>query len=243
MIIRAAVSNGSARPTGFERVLEVVGAGCHDDAGLTQGLHGREAARHRGLVVASLEEQVRVGERDDADPGRGDLLGHAALHVLGLDAEADAVRGRHRMGETSGDDPFGQVLERQHRRVQRLVGVEVDGQAGVGGDVEEQLVRRRGIVLQVRAAADQVDAHRDGLGHERAHLRAGTADDRPAAQRHDLDVDQAAQAVAQRRQRLDRGEAVLDRQVGMCPDGGDPLLSIVSAARSARSAMSGTLRR
>ena len=64
---------------GVERILQVVGAGGDVDAGGAQRPHGGDARGMRDLAIAALQEQVGVGERDHADAGGGDLLGHLAL--------------------------------------------------------------------------------------------------------------------------------------------------------------------
>ena len=71
-----------------ERVLQVVGAGRDVTPAARSAL---TAVSARGIATwhaAALEEQVGLGEGDDTDPGRGDLLGHLALALLGLHAEA-----------------------------------------------------------------------------------------------------------------------------------------------------------
>ena len=77
---------------------------------------------------------------------------------FGLDAERTAVAGRDAVRELGLDDPLGEVVEEELARVERLVGVQVDRQAGLGGDVEEALGRLDRVVLEMRTAADEVDS-------------------------------------------------------------------------------------
>ena len=65
-----------------ERVLQVVGTGGHVDPRRPQCCDRSQPARHGHLPVTSLQEEVGVGERDDADTGGGDRFGDAALHAM-----------------------------------------------------------------------------------------------------------------------------------------------------------------
>ncbi len=64
-----------------ERVAQVVAARRDRGARLAQRRHGGEAARRGRRVVASLQVQVGLRERDDGDPRRGDRLGHPLLRA------------------------------------------------------------------------------------------------------------------------------------------------------------------
>ena len=66
-----------------ERVLQVVGTGRDLCASGAQGSHSGESSRHRA-VASALEEQVGVGERNDADACRRNSLRRRLLIALGL---------------------------------------------------------------------------------------------------------------------------------------------------------------
>jgi hypothetical protein len=161
-----------------------------------QGPHGSERAWHGLLVVAALEEQVAARERDHADAGGGHLLGHALLHRERLHAQADAMAGRDEMGEAGGEHPRTEVVECEAGRVERLVGVQVERQPGLGGEFEEHVVGRDGVGFEVRAATDAVDAHGHGLAQQGTLLGAFRADAGPAGEGEHLDAHDGAQRLA-----------------------------------------------
>ena len=180
----------------IERILQVVGTGCDVDPGRPQRPDSGDAARHRDLVLAAQEEQIGVGEGDHRDAGGRDLVGDLALAVLGLQDQRHAMARGDVMRKARRDDALGKVLQREHRRVERLVGVQIDGQSAFGSERQETIVGRCRIRFQVRAPADDIDAHRDGLAHQRPLVRALWSDRRPGTQRGDLDLDQVAQPIA-----------------------------------------------
>ena len=93
-------------------------------------------------------------------------------------------------------------------RVECLVGVEVDGRAVIGGDLEEDVggaldVAVAGVGLEMRAPADEVGAGVERLGEQAALRCPGGARDRPRRERHDLEIDHVGDAALDLDQRLD----------------------------------------
>ena len=218
MIISPAVSNGHALPTGLNGSCRLSAPGRHVDPGGAQGGDGGQPARHRG-TTATLQEQVGVGERDHVDAGLGHELGDRALVGLVALAEADAVAGAHRPIEP-GEDGTGEIAQAVDAGVERLVGVQVDADPEVRGDLEQD---RRGLggagSFEVRAATDQVGACRDRVAQQRPLGGAVRAGQRPAGEGDDLDVDHVADSGPHRGQRLDAAQPVLERHVDVGADG------------------------
>ena len=112
------------------------------------------------------------------------------------------------------------------RGVERLVGVQVDADAVVGGD-------RRGTSpsplgsrpVEVRATADEVGTGRQRVAEQGPLVGAAGPGDRPRAQGDDLDVDHVGDAATHLGERFDAGQ---------------PLSSVVSACvRTATEAVAG----
>ena len=220
MTIRAAVSSGSPRPHRVERILQVVGAGGDVDARSPQRRDRGQPTRHGDLAVASLQEEIRVRERDDADTGGGDRFGDTALHGRRLHAQAHAMAGRDRMGKARRDHPHGQVFEREGGRIERLVRVQIEWQSGRRGDRQQRRVRLDRIGVEMGTAADEVDPGGDGVAEQRPGVRTRPAGDRPRRERHDLQVDEVADALADQQQGFDRAQPVVHRDVGVAADDG-----------------------
>jgi hypothetical protein len=211
---------GVAPADQVERVLQVVRATRHRDAGGHQRPDGRQTPRRRTRCLAPLEVEVGLGQRDHTDSGRRHLVGDRLLRLPGLHAEADAVAGRDAVGEARRPHTAGQVPQSQYGEVERLVGVEVDHVAAPGCQVQKHLVRSDRVVVEIRAATDDVGTGGERLAHERPVVRAGPPGHRPCDQGHDLKVDQVAEAAARLHQPFHGPQAVTGHDVGVRPDGG-----------------------
>ena len=218
MIISDAVSSGSPRPTGLNGSWRLSAPA----ATLTPACcRARTAVTALGVAtgaVATLQEQVGVGEGDHVDACCGDLLGDLLLSMHRLQRERHAVTGRDSEGEPGGDHPLGEILQGTDRRIERLVGVQVDRQAGLGGHRQEVVVGRNRIGLQMGASADDVDPHRDRVTKQRALVGSFRADRRPGAQRSDLDVDERPETIAHLDQRLNRHQTGAHREIDVSAD-------------------------
>ena len=181
------------------------------------------AVSPRGVAdAASRPCRYRLvwGRVDHADPRGGDFVGDRLLELSRLHAEADAVAGRDAVREPAGRHATGQVPEPEHREIEGLVGVEVDHVAAAGRQLQEHLVGLDGIVVEVRAAADDVGSGGQGVAGEGPVVGARPPGDGPADQGHDLQVDQVAEAPPGLDQPLHRPQAVTGDDVGVRPDGG-----------------------
>ena len=207
-----------ARPAQrVERILQVVGAGGDDDAGVEQRPHRGEPAGHRLLVVAALEVQVRRRQGDDGDAGGGDGLGDRPLPLGRLHAEADAVARRDRAANPVAVDERGEVgepVDGRRRASRRCAGR------------RRRRARRRSRGT-ISVAARVPPASRCGQPPTRSAPAASASrsrarwsaprrpGDRPAAQGDDLDVDHVGDAAAHLDERLDAAQPVVERRVGV----------------------------
>ena len=98
--ISAAVSNGQARPSGLNGSCRLSPPAATTTPAVAQRLHRGQPARHRLLLISTLQIEVRRREGDHRDAGRGDRLGELPLALDGLHAEADAVAGGDRVGRS-----------------------------------------------------------------------------------------------------------------------------------------------
>lgn len=57
---------------GVERVTHVVGAGTNNNTGIEERANSRKSTWRCYRIVAALQEQVGLGERDDVNAGFGD---------------------------------------------------------------------------------------------------------------------------------------------------------------------------
>ncbi len=142
------------------------------------------------------------------------LLGRAAL------AEAHAVRGRHRERE-SGEHLAGEVLQTEDRRIERLVGVEIDPDAGLRSDLQQHIGGGLdvAVVLQVGTPADEVGAGGQCIAQERPMVGAGGPDHRAPGQRDDLDIDHVGNAAADLDEREGVHQPSVHGGVGVGPHG------------------------
>ena len=218
-IISAAVSNGQARPTGLNGSCRLSPPAATTTPASRSAFTAVSPRGHRLLVIATLQIEVRRREGDDRDPRRGEGFGHLALALDALDAEADAVTGGDRAVEAGRRHDVGELGETVRRRVEGLVGVQVDADAERIGDREQGLGRRPDRpVLEVRAAADEIGTPRDRLAQEGPLVGPLRSGDRPAAQGDDLDVDQIDDASAHLDERLHAEQAVVDGGVDVRAD-------------------------
>ena len=209
-----------ARPAErVERVLQVVGAGGDDDAGLAQRPHrgdarGASPAGARGPAGRGWWPAGRRRRCRRRPPLRRPPAGGQRLH-----AEADAVAGRDRVLEPGRRDERGELGQAVDVGVERLVGVQVEPDAVLGGE------------LRYISVADRVSCSRCGQPPTRSAPDAiasrssarwsapSATGDRPAAQGHDLHVDDVGDPVADLDQRLDAAQAVVERDVDVGPHG------------------------
>ena len=218
MIINPAVSNGQARPDRVERVLQVVGAGGDVDAGLPAGRRRRSGRAASAPAPRPWRNRFVWGSATTLTPAAA--TSSATRRCVGVRAlpEAHAVAGGGRMGET-GEHRTAQFAEAVDRRIERLVGVEIDADAEVGGDAEQDVGRRdRGRRSRCGTAADEVGAGGHRLTQQRPLVGATGARHRPAAQGDDLDRDETVEPFTHGGERLDAAQAVLQGEVGVGPD-------------------------
>lgn len=173
----------------IERVLKVVGAGGDIGPGSSQGGDCRHGPWRGSWMVAPLKEQIGLRESDDADASVGDQSSHSILDVDVLYSEAHAVAGGHRELESFRDDFSGEILERQHGRVEGFVDVEVETDASRRRDLEEHRIRSRGIVVEMRTATHQIGSGVEGRGEQGTIVDAAPTGHRPTGEGDDLDLD------------------------------------------------------
>ena len=138
MIIRPAVSNGHARPTRIERILQIVGAGGDVDAGRAQGVDRGQPARHRRQAPRPCRKRFVWGSATTFTPAAATTFGGLAAGprrrwprlTQWLAVAGEIEPGEHRTA---------QVTEPVRGRIERLVGVQIDTDAEVGGDAEEHV--------------------------------------------------------------------------------------------------------
>ena len=166
------------------------------------------------------------GERDHVHAGLGHALGRRPLSCLRLHPEAHAVaRGR---GEREARQHApGEDVEPVGRRVERLVGVQVDADPVIRRDLEHQIGRGLDVAadvhLEVRAAPDEIGAGGQRLTQERPRVGPLWPAERPARQRDDLDVDHPGDAATHLREPFDAAQPVVDREVGVGAHGRVPV--------------------
>ena len=156
--IRPAVSNGHARPTGLNGSCRLSAPAATFTPADRSAATAVSPAGHR-RPAPSLEEQVRVRERHDVDAGLRDQFGDLVLAVRLLHAEADAVAGGDRLFEAV-QHHRGEVDQAEHAGIERLVGVQVDADAAIGRDLQEEVGRLGGspVDLEVWTASDEIRA-------------------------------------------------------------------------------------
>ena len=120
-------------------------------------------------------------------------------------------------GNCRADHQLGEVGQAQHRRVEGLVGVQIDADAVVGGDRQEHLGGRPrvAVVLEMGTSPDQVGTGGQRVDQQRTLVGPARSRHRPATQRDDLHIDDVGDPVAQRHQRLDAGQSVVEGGVGV----------------------------
>ncbi len=203
-------------PDRIERILEVVRARGDGHAGLLQGGDGGQAARHR-RPAATEEEEVRLGKCDDVHARLCDELGDALLIDVGSLTEAHAVTRRGGVGE-AGEHGTAQFAETVDRRIERLVGVQVDADAEVRRDTEQDIGRRTEVVVEMRTSTDDVGAGAHRRTQQRPLVGAGDAGHWPASEGDDLDRDEVPELVAHGGEGLHTAQAVLQGDIDVRPD-------------------------
>lgn len=176
-------------------------------AGRAQQSYGRRA-------VALHAPAAALGQAHHGDARGAELVGGARGGVGGQPGQAAA--------RAEGDPGPQAARHRRHaREAGRVggVGVQVDGTAVLGGDLQDGLHVPRGVGVEVRAAADHRRAHLQRVAQHREPVRAG----RPGQQPGDRDRGQLGEAAqrapglqdgAQRAQALDVAHAYVCAQRG-----------------------------
>ncbi len=184
------------------------------------------AVRPRAGAVRSrprLQEQVGLRQGHHPDPGGGHLVGDAVLDVEWLHPETHAVAGDHRVREPRSDHDLGQVLEIEGIEPQVLVGVQVDRQSPVGGDLEQPVGCGPRVVIEVRCPADNIEAPVERIEQCGSVPGAGPATGREADQTDELEFDPPGQRRAGLDQGIDRGGAGVGTDVDVGSDRGGPV--------------------
>ncbi len=214
-----AVSNGTCSAHRVEGILEIVGTGGDGNSGATECIDRGESTGDR-LLTAATEPEVGVRERDHADAGGRHELGDALLLGGDVLAEAHAVRGRHRQREP-GEHLAGEVLQAEDRRIERLVGVEIDADTGLCGDLQQHIGGGLdvAVVLQVGAPPTRSAPAAERVPEQRPVVGAGGSDHGAAGQRDDLDVDHVGDAAPDLDEREGVHQPAVHGGVGVGPYG------------------------
>ena len=146
------------------------------------------------------------------------------LPVRGLDAEADAVARRHTPAVPSFDQPPSEMFQIVGGRIERLVEVQVEPTATVGGGIEEHLDGTDGVGLELGRAADGVDATLECCRETPAVLVPVTSGQGGVHQRHDLHVHAVAERTCGFQHGVEVIEARADTHVDVCSDRRDAVL-------------------
>ncbi|MER7299357.1 hypothetical protein ABTX24_06875 [Nocardioides sp. NPDC127514] len=137
-------------------------------------------------------------------------------------AETYAVGGGHPLRQSAGDDLLGEIGQVEVAGGGLLVGVQVDGETGALGVVEDAAGLLGGLVGQVRTPAEDVDPAPDRvLDHRIRDVLAG--------EQADLEGDRSAELLAQAEQRIDPAQRVAREEgVGVRTDRGDAVRDIAA---------------
>ena len=126
---------------------------------------------------------------------------------------------RDRLVKASSDH-LGKFGQAGRGRVERLVSVQVDANAVIGGCLQEKFGRtKRVTTLKVRASADEISSRPQRVVQQSPLIGASGPHHWPAAQRHDLDVDHVGNPAFYFEERLDTRETLLQGRVGVAAHG------------------------
>ena len=222
MIIKPAVSNGHARPTGLNGSWRLSAPA----ATLTPAVRNAATAvrpRGMGAVPRPWRNRLVWGRAITLTPASATSSATTALFVGRELPEAHAMAGGRGVREP-GEHAPRELGEPARCSVERLVGVEIHWHRELGRQLEEEVGRGRArLALEVRAAADEVGPGLERLAEKGSVRGPGDARHRPAAQGHDLHVDHVGDPTLDLEQRLDAAQSVLLRRVGVGAYGGEPV--------------------
>ena len=159
--------------------------------------HGREPTRGRAAELAALEVQVRLWQRHHADPNLGQGGGHLALRRSGWTPRLTTWLAAIDPGEAGRATSISST-EGEHRRIDRLVHVQVEPDPGIGGGAGEDVHGTGRVLIDGRAPTDQVDTRLQRLSKQGPVVGAGQSGDRGRAQGDDLDVQVLAEGLPDR---------------------------------------------
>ena len=173
-------------------------------------------------MVTTLEVEVRRRQRDDGDAGRRHGLGDRPLTGHRLHPEADAVARRDGVLEPGARHERGQIGQAVDPGVERLVGVQVDADGVIGGDLEQHLGGGpRTSWLEMRAPSDEIGSRRQCIDEEVPLVGPVRPSHRPAAQRDDLHVDHLGDPPPHVGEGHDAAQPVVERRVHVRAHGGE----------------------
>ncbi|MEY3091709.1 MAG: hypothetical protein RIU67_492 [Actinomycetota bacterium] len=182
----------------IEGILNVVATRGHQNSGVAENVDGRDPAGHRRVMVPTLQEQIRLGQRNDRDSGLGHTRGHFALHVDGLHRQAHAVTGRHRSREAAVDHGPGQIAQSQHVGIESFVDVQVDPDSGIGGGGQGHVDHPRTVGLEMRTTAHEIDPELERRRQGSAVAGSFRSAEGRMHERDDLNVDQVGHGSPRR---------------------------------------------
>ena len=128
---------------GIERIAGVVGGDRDRNPVLDEFVQQGDAAPARRAVGdAVLQVHVAHGQRDDGDAGFGDPLQRCLGFGVGLDRKRATMTDDDAAGEIGAQRRVGDGAQRARVRVGRLVDVEIEVEAAIGGAVHHQFEQR-----------------------------------------------------------------------------------------------------
>ena len=105
------------------------------------------------------------------------------------------MAGRDGMRKPGRHDLVGKVDKRRAARIGVFVSVKVKRKTGLTGELKKHVVRRRLVVVEVRASPEEIDPHRHRFARKSTVNVAGRATDRPTDESAHLQVDDVARAA------------------------------------------------
>ena len=156
-----------------EPVADIVGSEPHLHAGGQKFAHPGDAAPDGGRLAPLLQKKIGLGQRDDADLGTGELVDERGRGLVLERGEHAEVAQRDTALQAARDHCVGHEPCEHLARLEMLVEMNIHGEVGALGKIEQRRERARRIGAGVQSRADQIGAGVDGALEPRQRGRFG----------------------------------------------------------------------
>ncbi len=191
----------------IEGILKIIAARGYQHTRPRERPEWSHRPRRRLGQASRLEEQVRLGVGNHGDSCGSKQLGNLRLHLCRLDAQTDTVACHNPFPQWVAMHVLRQIPQSKGVRIQRLVGMKVNGQVGLACQLQQEHHCLHRLVVQMWTPADNVDSCTDRCLGQLSLRRTIFAGERAAVESDNLNIDHSRHGIADIGERLNSTQA------------------------------------